>query len=55
VEALLPEAGLHGLDAELRSLSQGLAQFTIAFDHFAELIGKHADEVVKARKDLAPA
>ena len=25
VEALLPESGLHGLDAELRSLSQGLA------------------------------
>ena len=49
VEALLPEAGLHGLDAELRSLSQGLASFTAAFDHLAELGGKQADEVVKAR------
>ncbi len=49
VEALLPESGLHGLDAELRSLSQGLASFTAAFDHLAELGGKHADEVVKAR------
>ena len=49
VEALLPESELHGLDAELRSLSQGLASFTAAFDHLAELGGKHADEVVKAR------
>ena len=49
VEALLPEAALHGLDAELRSLSQGLAGFTAGFDHLQELSGKHADEVVKAR------
>lgn len=49
VEALLPENALHGLDAELRSLSQGLASFTAAFDHLSELSGKHAEEVVKAR------
>ena len=49
VEAQLPESALHGLDAELRSLSQGLASFTAAFDHLAELTGKPADEVVKAR------
>jgi elongation factor G len=49
VEALLPESGLHGLDAELRSLSQGLAGFTSDFDHLQELAGKHADDVVKAR------
>lgn len=49
VEALLPESGLHGLDAELRSMSQGLASFTAAFDHLAELGGKHAEDVVKAR------
>lgn len=53
VEALLPQAALHGLDAELRSLSQGLAGFTARFDHLAELAGKHADEVVKARAALA--
>ena len=53
VEALLPEAALHGLDAELRSLSQGLAGFTARFDHLAELSGKHADEVVKAQGALA--
>lgn len=49
VEALLPESGLHGLDAELRSLSQGLANFTAEFDHLSELAGKQADEVVKAQ------
>ncbi len=49
VEAQLPESALDGLDAELRSLSQGLASFTAEFDHLAELTGKHADEVIKAR------
>lgn len=55
VEALLPESALHGLDAELRSLSQGLASFTAAFDHLAELGGKEADQVVKARAEMVAA
>lgn len=45
IEALLPESELHGLDAELRSLSQGLASYEATFDHLAELSGKHAEEV----------
>jgi elongation factor G len=49
IEAMLPEAGLHGLDAELRSLSQGLASYTAEYDHLAEISGKQADDVVKAR------
>ncbi|MFM5953014.1 MAG: elongation factor G, partial [Novosphingobium sp.] len=49
VEALLPESALHGLDAELRSLSQGLASFSATFDHLSELSGKHADDVIAAR------
>ena len=54
IEAMLPEAGLHGLDAELRSLSQGLASYTAEYDHLAEISGKQADEVVKARaKEIA--
>lgn len=53
VEGMLPEAGLAGLDAELRSLSQGLATFSVRFDHLAELGGRQADEVVKARAALA--
>ena len=55
VEALLPEAALQGLDAELRSLSQGLARYAVTFDHLAELAGKQADEVVKTRKELSSA
>jgi elongation factor G len=53
IEALLPEAELHGLDAELRSLSQGLATYVARFDHLAELNGKLADEVV--HRELEPA
>lgn len=53
VEALLPEASLQGLDAELRSLSQGLTQFTVCFDHLAELTGKQAEEVMRAKRALA--
>lgn len=49
VEALLPAGALPGLDAELRSLSQGLAGYQQAFDHLAELSGKHADDVINAR------
>jgi elongation factor G len=52
VEAMLPEAELHGLDAELRSLSQGLASFEARFDHLAELGGKHAEDVVKQAKAM---
>jgi elongation factor G len=47
IEALIPEAELLGLDAELRSLSQGLATYEAAFDHLAELNGKLADDVVQ--------
>ncbi len=53
VEAMLPEAELNGLDAELRSLSQGLASFEARFDHLAELGGKHADDVVRQAKAAA--
>ena len=55
VEAFLPEASLQGLDGDLCSLSQGLAQFTVSFDHLAELTGKQADEIIKARKEPAAA
>ncbi len=54
VEAHLPMASLNGLDAELRSLSQGLATFTAEFDHLSELSGKLADDVVK-QATLEPA
>ena len=50
VDALIPQAELSGLEAELRSLSQGLAAYEAEFDHLAELNGPLADKVVKARE-----
>ena len=50
IEALIPEAELTGLEAELRSLSQGLATYEAEFDHLAELNGTLADKVVQARE-----
>jgi elongation factor G len=47
VEAHLPVASVSGLDAELRSLSQGLASFRSQFDHLSEMNGKLAEAVVK--------
>ena len=49
IEALIPEAELSGLEAELRSQSQGLATYEAEFDHLAELNGPLADEVVQQR------
>ena len=49
VEALLPESELAGLEAELRSLSQGLATYEAEYDHLAELNGTLAEKVVKER------
>lgn len=54
IDALIPEAEMQGLDAELRSLSQGLASYEAAFDHLAELNGTLADKVVHSR-ELEPA
>ncbi|HWT12798.1 MAG TPA: elongation factor G [Allosphingosinicella sp.] len=53
VEALIPESEMQGFDAELRSLSQGLATYEAAFDHLAELNGTLADKVVQ--RELEPA
>ncbi|QIL02675.1 elongation factor G [Sphingomonas sinipercae] len=49
VDALLPEAELGGLEAELRSQSQGLASYEADFDHLSELNGTLADKVVQQR------
>jgi len=50
VEAEVPQAELHDLIVELRSLTQGVGTFEQEFDHLAELTGKLADHVVTARK-----
>jgi elongation factor G len=49
IEALIPEAELSGLEAELRSQSQGLATYEAVFDHLAELNGPLAEKVIQQR------
>ncbi len=53
VDALIPEAEMQGFDAELRSLSQGLATYQAEFDHLSELNGVLAEKVVQ--RELEPA
>jgi len=47
IDVLIPEAELTGLEAELRSMSQGLASYEAEFDHLAELSGHLAEKVVQ--------
>ena len=49
IDALIPEAELAGLEAELRAQSQGLATYEAEFDHLAELNGPLADKVIQQR------
>jgi elongation factor G len=49
IDALIPEAELAGLEAELRSQSQGLATYEAEFDHLAELNGPLADKVIQQK------
>ncbi len=49
IDAMIPEAELSGLEAELRSQSQGLATYEAEFDHLAELNGPIADKVIQQK------
>lgn len=53
IEMLLPAAELHGLEAELRSLSQGMAHFQARFDHFVEVNSKMAGSIIQKRLEPA--
>lgn len=53
IEVLLPESELHGLEAELRSLSQGMARYEAHFDHLAEVGHKLAGEIVHRQHELS--
>ena len=53
VEAQMPQSELADLIIELRSLTQGVGTYEMAFDHLAELSGKLADQVVSAHKAAA--
>jgi elongation factor G len=51
ISAQVPQAELHGLILELRSLSQGVGTYTSRFDHLAELTGRLADQIVQANAE----
>ena len=51
VSVLLPQAEMHGLIVELRSLTLGVGTFEWQFDHLQELSGKIADDIVKQRAE----
>lgn len=53
IDALVPEAELSGLEAELRSQSQGLASYEAEFDHLAELNGNLAEKVIQRMPEPA--
>jgi elongation factor G len=55
VSAHMPQAELHDLIVELRSLTLGVGTFTCRFDHLQELVGRLADQVVQARSAAAAA
>ena len=50
VRANMPESELQNLIIELRSATAGVAYFTFAHDHLAELTGKLAEQVLEANK-----
>lgn len=56
VSAYIPQAEMGDVVVELRSLTMGVGSFTWAFHHLQELVGRDADKVVEARKQVkAPA
>ena len=53
VEAQMPLSEMMDIIIDLRSLTQGVGTYEMAFDHLAELTGKLADHVVATHKVAA--
>lgn len=53
VVAHMPQAELHDMIVELRSLTFGVGTYVWKFDHLAELTGRIADDVIASRKQAA--
>ena len=51
VSAYMPQAEIHDLIIELRSLTLGVGTYTWKFDHLQELSGRLADQVVSERAE----
>ncbi|GAB6052063.1 elongation factor G [Magnetospira thiophila] len=49
VQAYLPQAEMHDMIVELRSMTLGVGTFSWRFDHLQELMGRVADQVVAAQ------
>ena len=47
IEAYMPQAELHDLIVELRSLTLGIGWYTWEYDHLAEISGRIAEQVLK--------
>ncbi|WP_207459716.1 elongation factor G [Azospirillum sp. SYSU D00513] len=55
VRAALPQAEMHDLIVDLRSLSSGVGSFTWSFDRLQEVSGKAADRAVEIRRGMVAA
>lgn len=55
VAAYIPEAEMHGLIVDLRSMTQGAGTYRYAFDHLQELAGREAEQVINQRAQAAAA
>ncbi len=50
VKCTMPQAEIHDLIIELRSLTVGVGTFTYSFDRLAEITGRIADKAIEQRK-----
>jgi elongation factor G len=55
VSVHVPLAEMFGYATDLRSATQGRATYTMQFDHYDEVPGKLADEIVARAKGLTTA
>jgi len=55
VKAYLPQAEMHDLIVELRSITQGVGSYVARFDHLQPLDGRLADRVVETRQGMVAA
>ncbi len=52
IRAEVPQAELLRYSIDLRSITSGTGSFSVAFDHYAPISGRIADEVIKARESF---
>ena len=52
IHAEVPQAELLRYSIDLRSITSGTGSFSVAFDHYAPISGRIADDVIKARESF---